>query len=130
MDNRHVDVTSVGRDHLRAALSILWANASGGTARCYRDVPATSDEPRTLVFYWGKEGEAEPLPVPLDLEGAVDLASRWLDSLDAEEKPGRTDMDGDCEPEGFRVFCEGWGHVFGHRYAFAAIQGRHAWYGK
>lgn len=130
MDNRHVDVTSTGRGHLTAALSILWAQAAGGRATHYVDQPATDERPRTLVFLWHEEADARQLPVPLDLEGAVDLAARWLDALKSSERPGAIDMDGDCEPEAFRVFCEDWGHVHGLHYAIAGVQGRHAWYGK
>lgn len=144
MDNLHVDVTSVGRDALKAALGLLFANAAGGKATHYLDVPrgstfpnrigeaAKEEVPRTLILFWHHEtgGDVRPLPVPLDLEGATDLAMRWLAALPREDRPGWIDMDGDCEPEAWRVFCEVWGHVYGFHYAFAGVQGRWAWYGK
>lgn len=134
MNNRHIDVTSTGRDHLRAALSIAIDNAAGGKAKHYVDMPPEDKRPRTLVFLWHEAKvqlvESVPLPVPLDLDGLVFMAEAWLAELPVNQRPGRVDMDGDCEPEAFRVFNEGWGHVFGSPYAFVGVQGMHAWYGK
>lgn len=130
MDNRRIDVVSAGRDQLRLALAIAFANASGGKAWEYLDVAPIGEQPRTLVFLWSHEKDSRRLPVPLDLDGATDLAARWLEHLAPEEKPGAIDIDGDCVPEAFRVFNEQWGFVFDYEYAFVGIQGWHAWYGK
>lgn len=83
---------------------------------------------RRLIFYWTKTDRPDfvAFPFTLDAEGAADFASRWL----AEEDYGRQpDHDGD-NGKGWRLYCEGWGHVDSEYQAFVAVSPRWAMYGK
>lgn len=128
MDNRRIDVTSDDIEHLRAALSIVTRSTVAG----FRDYPAEdgTGRPRTLVLYWHHGPGIIGFPTPLTLDEVVPLVAKWLAELKPEEHADFLDMDGSCEPEGFRVFNEEWGHVIDNGYGIAGIQGVHAWYGK
>ena len=129
MNNRKVEVVSDAG--LKDAIGLLWAAPEESSrAEEWIDLPGDGDCPRTLILLRHAEGSSKTLPVPLDLEGATDLARRWLEALPIKDRPGWIDMDGDCEPIAFRVFCDDWGHVCGHHYRIVGIQGAHAWYGK
>ena len=86
-------------------------------------------KPRRLVFFWS-EYEKVPdmiaLPFKLDAAGMADFATRWLAEQDFGKQP---DHDGD-NGRGWRVYCEGWGHVDSHHSAFVAVAPSWAMYGK
>lgn len=83
---------------------------------------------RRLVFYWTKIDRPDfvAFPFTLDPDGAADFAARWLAEEDYGKQP---DHDGD-NGRGWRLYCEGWGHVDSEYQAFVAISPRWAMYGK
>lgn len=145
MDNRTLDVVSEGDKALAMALTLIWPNAAGGKATHYRTAtlaeqvtysgnPTTMHHSQlvpspegkeTLILLWSAEREAQPLPYPLDLEGAIQFVKGWLKNASYGQKPGH---DGD-NGFGFRVFTEQWGHVAGYHYGIAGIQPAWAMYG-
>ncbi len=83
---------------------------------------------RRLVFFWAKTDSPDfvAFPFEMDSDGAADFATRWLDSEDYGIGP---DHDGD-NGKGWRLYCEGWGHVDDEWQAFVAVSPRWAMYGK
>ncbi len=81
-----------------------------------------------LVFYQYKSDRADvvALPFALDHTGMADFARRWLETADYGRQP---DHDGD-NGKGWRLYCEGWGHVDSDYAAFLAVSPRWACYGK
>ncbi len=152
MDNRRIDVTSVGEDALRMALSLVWPGATGGKASHYKIVnlkqvttyygepthrhlveskevtEAGAKDPGvpTLILLWNAERDALPLPYPLELDETIPFVAGWLKRVPRGSQP---DHDGDND-KGFRVFTESWGHVAGHHYAIVGVQPEWAMYGK
>lgn len=118
MDNFQFDMTSQGADTLKAALSLF--NPPG------RRVEGYSADKKKLVLYWGDSPRATKLPFPMSLDEAADFAAGWLKHADYGREP---DHDGD-NGKGWRLYCEGWGHVDGDHCAFAAVQPVWAMYGK
>lgn len=146
MDNRTLDVTSLGDEDLALALKLVWPNAHGGKATHYKivnlkevvdyvgqptsfhtanQVPAEDGKP-TLILFWSAEKDALPLPYPLDLDGSTDFVKGWLKNVDAGEEP---DHDGDNKL-GWRVFNEQWGYVAGYHQAIVGVQPAWAMFGK
>jgi hypothetical protein len=118
MDNFHFDMTSQGAATLKTALSLF--NPPG------RKVTGYSTDGKRLVLYWTDSPKATKLPFPMTLEQAADFAAGWLEHADYGSEP---DHDGD-NGKGWRLYCEGWGHVDRDHCAFAAVQPVWAMYGK
>lgn len=121
MDNFHFDMKSEGAERLKKALCLF--SPPGG-----RVVGYSVDGKTRLVLYWHASPAADyrPLPFPMTLEQAADLAVGWLEHADYGKKPGH---DGSND-KGWRLYCEAWGQVDGDSYAFAALEPAWAMYGK
>ena len=146
MDNRTIDVTSEGGEHLAMAIRIAFANAPGGKATHYRIVKLKDkisyygeptsrhyenlvEDPEgdpTLILLWHEGRNAIALPYPLEVDEAIAFVSGWLKNVDRGHQP---DHDGD-NGHGWRVFTEAWGHVAGEHYAIVGVQPAWAMYGK
>jgi hypothetical protein len=146
MDNRTIDVTSVGEAELGMALRLAWPGAPGSKATHYKAVGLTEkvayygeptfrhavsnhetdDGTPTLILFWHEERGSLPLPYALEIDEAIPFVSGWLKKAQRGPEP---DHDGD-NGEGWRVFTEAWGHVAGHQYAIVAVQPAWAMYGK
>jgi hypothetical protein len=118
MDNFHIDITSEGEAHLRAALDIAFRGQRHAIGYYVKD--------GTLIFCWAEHKEAIKLPFKMDSKRATDFTVAWLSEVDYGKQP---DHDGD-NGKGWRVFNEAWGHVGGYWQAFVAIQPQWAMYGK
>lgn len=128
MDNRQFDITSDNPSDLQLVLQLAFGvgrNAMPNMATHWAVAKATG-QPDTLVLLRWHEGDAHPLPAPLDDEGATVLVRRWLDAADYGNEP---DIDGSAE-KGWRVFNESWGHVHSYRSAICGIRPAWALYGK
>lgn len=144
MDNRTIDIVSQGREHLMAALSIVFNSHTTATYFCefrlvriaegesaydahstgFREDPAGVP---TLILSSGLiNGYGQKAMFPMDLEASVNNAMGWLANVEYAAEPG---IDGHCK-KGWRAFTEAWGHVFGSYNAIVAIQPAWALYGK
>lgn len=119
MDNFHIDVICIGRDNLKAALTIVSSQ--------HRQAVGYSVSPeKGLIFYWAEHDKMTALPFKLDVEGMTDFATRWL----AEQAYGREpDHDGDND-KGWRVYNEAWGKIGSDWQTFIAVRPAWACYGK
>lgn len=144
MDNRTLDIVSEGRDHLKAALSILFKTHTKATHFCELkliQIPEgeggygitgsqLKEDPSgvpTLILSTGQiKGQGQKAMFPMDLEASVTNAMGWLSNIEYPKEPG---IDGDCK-KGWRAFTESWGHVCGSHDAIVAIQPVWAMYGK
>lgn len=151
MDNFRIDITSEGQEQLAAAMSLAFGRFRQAVGYAIREPVAaeryafddddlqkkhgwmlkekSSASPKRLVFYWSDYQNREDvvaLPFKMDAAGAADFATRWLAELDYGKQP---DHDGDNE-KGWRLYCEGWGHVDGDSSAFVAVAPAWAMYGK
>lgn len=128
MDNRRLDITSVGHQALKHAMAIAFADLTGGATH-WAVVQGC------LVLFWAapyRGGElyrvgsetVEPVQflVPMAPEGAAAATMEWLES-DRATMPPEPDIDGHCKP-GWRVFnhdTEGQ-HLFGIYQVLLAVQ--------
>ena len=118
MDNFAFDMTSEGNEQLKTALSLF--SPPG------RKVTGYITDGKQLIFYWYKSPDATDLPFPMTLEQAADFAAGWLAHADYGGQP---DHDGD-NGKGWRLYCNSWGSIDGHQYAFAAVEPVWSMYGK
>lgn len=116
MDNRKIDIWLDGNFELAMQLSIGRRKVIG-----YRV------HENSIVLYWAKSDKMIPLPYEMDVNDVTQFVAGWL----AKTKPDypKPDHDGDNE-QGFRIFNEAWGHVYGEWEAFIAITPIWAMYGK
>lgn len=125
MDNFHIDITADGRTTLEMAMQIAFAhNAPGLKAEGYC---VSAD--KGLVLLWSANDSASGtvgFPFKMDQTGAADFVSRWLSEQSYGPEP---DHDGD-NGKGWRLYCEGWGHVGNLHYAICAVKPAWAMYGK
>lgn len=119
MDNFHIDVTSEGKTHLELALKIAFGSYHKAVG--YKVIPD-----KGLVLYWIPVDDMVPLPFKMDSDAIVPIVQGWLAEQDYGREP---DHDGD-NGQGWRVYCESWGHVNHQFEAFVAIQPAWAMYGK
>lgn len=139
MDNMIFDIRG-DRKHLKAALDYLQTIAK---PECYAIVPR-----KGLVLFWYKNSKTTRLSFgsisksltfevetnKFDIDWKVFVGS-WV--MDANRNDFELDDfeiaydGGDVSiGPGFRINCEGWGHVGKNHYAFALVKPIFAWYGK
>lgn len=105
-------------------------NQAGHTSVGYRIDPEIG-----MVLYWHKESESVlPFPFGNSNEQVSEFVWLWLKSRPKlTSKPDRWEgyvlHDGHDE-EGWKVYCEDWGHVGESPYAFAAVKPIICWYRK
>lgn len=148
MDNRTIDMVSVGSEDLATAIALMWENAPGKKATHYkigkfkdnvfyfvengkctghmREMVPDVEGKDTLILLWHEERDATPLPFPLDRDGAVQFAVNWLKEV---EYPDLGNFDGTAK-HGWRLFTEAWGYVANYHYAIIGVQPTWALYGK
>jgi hypothetical protein len=128
MDNRIFNVNGRGKDDLLAVLKIAF-NQEGKktTAKGYFIDPKLG-----MVLLWHNDGKHQNFPSGLTAESVVHVVWDWLESgpeIECEGWDADYDHDG-SNSEGWRVFCEDWGHVGGNSYAIVAIKPAFMWHGK
>lgn len=129
MDNRVFNVNGSGKALLQQALSLAFKQWSDkATATSY-----FIDKTKGLVLLWYTEKNSIPFPSPLTSDEATEVIWSWLQSKAAKEVEcvdwdANHDHDG-SNGDGWRVYCEGWGHVKSH-YAIVAVKPAFMWYGK
>lgn len=125
MDNRHVDVTSAGKEHLALALELL----SNGYALSHY-----LEEDEQLVLCWSVSANSpvkfQALLYPLEsVEAMTEFVWGWLVN---KAKPREPYPDGDVKNErgAWRAWCGKWGHDDVHTFGFGRVEARYAWIGK
>lgn len=120
MDNRHIDITSEGKDAFHTALSLF--NPPGNKVVGYK---ATA---KRLTFFWleSRSDGYTKLPYPMTIPQAADFALGWLEHADYGREP---DHDGE-NGKGWRLFHDIWGRVDNDSSSFVAIEPVWAMYGK
>ncbi len=150
MDNFRFDMTCEGDGALDGAIMVIWkarhcegegprGQKWGATHYAIRPAePAIKDaekpyldksaKPLRLVFfnYVSTPRDHIALPFRLDAKGAADFARRWLAEADYGKEP---DHDGD-NGKGWRLYCEGCGHIDSEHGAIIAVTPAWAMYGK
>lgn len=120
MDNRQVDVTSEGREHLEFAIAL---------ARNGHPLSEYKEEDGVLVLGWGMEGPGVvPMLYPMqDTAEIAEFVSGWLEKK--AEHRGRCEGFGDVNNErgGFRLWT---GEGYFHETAWARVEARFVWVSK
>lgn len=150
MDNRSINVCSVGQEDLTLALKIAWKNVPGRTISHYKVINLTQKtsyygEPttrhieeyveddkgiHTLILYWSNPNkkDVKELPYPLNLDQTITFVEGWLNQV---TYPKCEEDGGDISTEkGWKLFTDDWGHVQGDWATFVGIQPKYALYGK
>jgi len=123
MDNRQFDITADTTVELELAMKIAFMNwGESRTAVGYEVID------NTLVFYWTEVPSMTKGLYPIKVEHAINMTKNWLETVSPTER--EPDIDGDIGKDGFRVYCDFWGHVHDKWQAFVGIQPKWAWYGK
>lgn len=130
MDNRIFNVNGKGGPMLAEALALAFKQESINT-RCEAWV---FSQKHGLILLWHAEKGAHPMPAPMLAHECVPFVMSWLKSPQADtvEKTGwdaDTQHDG-SNSDGWRVYCEDWGHVAENHYAICAVKPVKLWHGK
>ena len=130
MDNRVFNVNGRGDEMLLDVLRLVFKQA-GQNTRCAAWIQAKE---HGLILLWHKTENSHGFPTPLKPESCLKFVSEWLAS-DQVKQVARVgwdaDYDGDASnADGWRVYCEDWGHVADNHYAICAITPAAMWLGK
>ena len=128
MDNRIFNVNGIGLDRLISTLELAFSQED------YSCTSWTFSKDHGLIFHWCAQKGHNTFPVDISAEEAARVAWSWLTTDQAGEVE-KTEWDIDLDhyghnSDGWRVFCEDWGHVAGQSSAICAVRPVHAWHGK
>ena len=133
MDNRIFNVNGSGKQLLLQVLTIAFLQEGDNTtAKGY-----SINKERGMILFWA-ERKQDPnytsFPAKLKPAELIEIVWVWLNSEEADQiecKEDDSDFDHDGHnSKGWRVFCEGWGHVDSKWEAFIAIKPAFMWHGK
>jgi hypothetical protein len=131
MDNRLFNVNGEGDAMLLRALELVFEQDNMKDAAAYR-----VDKEKGLILLWHRPDGRESTPFPSDLtpKEVLPIVSAWLKSDEAKKvKGGKWEDDYEHDgsnSEGWRVYCEDWGHIGDETYAICAIKHVYLWHGK
>ena len=138
MDNFQIDVTAEEEETLKDILRIAFRHNSGGKATHWVEMQVSTNAEwmgatpnrKALVLLWSEEKreglDVQRFPVPLNSDQATNLVMEWLSQADRGPEPDHDGSNG----EGFRVYCDHWGHFEGLHSAIVGIVPAWAMYGK
>lgn len=129
-DNRLFNVNGKSDAMLLRALELVFEQEGCKDSKSWMVTPTHG----LILFWWRNEGKDTPFPAPMTASECLPFISSWLRSGEAKivERKGwdaEIDMDGSIG-QGWRVYCEDWGHVADHSSAICAIRPVCLWYGK
>lgn len=138
MDNRVFNVNGSGKAMLTEVLRLaLWQH--GGCRDSGRDRKAdgyrmSNEDGLVLLWHVQPSKGDQKFITPLGAEALAEMVHEWLKTDEARSIP-HADWDVDCQhdgdnSEGWRVYCDRWGHVGGNSYAIVAIKHAYMWHGK
>lgn len=139
MDNRVFNVNGSGKKMLADVLRLALFQSGG----CYeksvfgerKAAGWTFSEEKGLILLWHVDkSTGNAFIAPLGPEALAEMVYEWLSSEQATSVQ-LTDWDKDLDhdghnSEGWRVYCEDWGHVGNNSYAIVAITPAYMWHGK
>lgn len=145
MDNRIFNVNGKGDEMLLRAIKLVFEQSGANTTAKAWSVT----KKRGLILHWWYDKSEtvqgnelfktetytkHPFPANMTAEQCLPFISAWLQSDEAKktetvDDDANADHDGHNGP-GWRVFCEGWGHVNSCSDAICAIKPVYLWYGK
>ena len=136
MDNRVFNVNGSGKEDLLQVLKV--ACKQGAYDKEDRIEGYSIDKNKGLILHWCKQDSDETVskfPSNLTAEGALDMVWAWLENSKTWEEMEFEDWDKDADHDGhnrqgWRVYCERWGHVNDDWSAIVAIRPAYMWYGK
>ena len=132
MDNRIFNVNGSGQEMLLKALSLAFEQEGSHTTCTAWSV----SKKHGLILQWsaGSDDKSNKLPNKMTAEDCLPLVMSWLEGDEAkgvacEGWDEDSDHDG-SNSNGWRVYCEDWGHVDGNQRAICAIKPAYLWHGK
>jgi len=146
MDNMIFDIRG-DKHNFHEAMEYVKTIAPGNKATHYAIAPGFGlvlfwSHPGTDKLWWmaGDEGHTEHKEIKIEVK-TFDIpfekfVEHWVFNQDPKDyNPGKWEqsLEEDCDAsvgEGFKMWCEGWGHVGNNHYAFAVVKPIAAWYGK
>lgn len=131
MDNRILNINGSGRELLLLALT--FAQKQSGFSK-FKGWYFDKEKGLILVWYKHEKASAFLSADGLNADQVVDMVIEWLQSADAKSMTlSGWDEDEDHDghnSEGWRVYCEHWGHVGDDHYTICAVTPAFMWHGK
>lgn len=131
MDNRIFNVNGKGADLLARTLQLAFAQNGNNTyCRAW-----SFSNGHGLILHWHEDSpRITSMPAPLNATEVLPFVTAWLAgemSKTVTLSKWENDQQHDGHnSEGWRVYCEDWGHVDGHSSAICAIKRVFLWHGK
>ena len=132
MDNRVFNVNGTGDDMLQRTLFLAFEQSGRNSLAKGWKQSVTHG----LILLWYTEGVKDAVQFPSGLLPAevCPIVLNWLHG-DFAKTVALKDWDMNIDHDGhngmgWRVYCEGWGHVDGEHAAICAITPAYMWYGK
>ena len=127
-DNRIFNVNGEGDEMLLDTLKLIFKQEGDNTtAKGWR-----KSLKHGLILYAYENGDINLFPNPLTAEEVFPIVKKYLKSgedVELDDWDKDADHDG-SNGQGWRVYCEDWGHIGSDHSAFAAIKPVYIWYGK
>jgi hypothetical protein len=130
-DNRIFNINGKGDEMLLDTLRLVFKQNGFGCSGWKFSI----DHGLILTWHVDKECNINAFPEKLNADQCLPIVSSWLKGKEAKTVKHTlnwdmfTDHDG-SNSEGWRVYCEDWGHVAGLHIAICAIKPVTLWYGK
>ena len=144
-DNRIFNINGKSEKMLAKTLELVFIQASGDYNWSYEDNDRTGasgwyiDEDKGFVLCWTKSNHTDynRFPTKLNAAQCAAMVYKWLNSserltIKADDKCN-WDIDAyhsGSNSKGWRVYCDGWGHVGDDHYGMIAIRPVYLWHGK
>lgn len=131
MDNRIFNVNGSELSMLAKTLELAFLQRGERTkAKAWLFDPS-----RGFIILWTNKVGASDLPTPLSASEIAPMVAAWLKGEQANSMPPPEGWDADAShdgdnSEGWRVYCEDWGHVAGVWEAICAVRPVFLWHGK
>lgn len=130
-DNRIFNVNGCGDKQLLATLKLAFAQADIGGCRQW---VFTKEHGLILGWQVDRDQRMNMLPTDMDAEGVMPMVLAWLQSDDSKMTICKGDdsayMGDGSNKDGWRVYCERYGHIGEFHATICAIKPVSLWLGK
>lgn len=137
MDNRVFNMNGTNDyDDLLEVLKLAFKHGNFGRERTAKGWVINQNGGFILYSYVSEfDILVNKFPLPLSAESVYPMIKQYLEDETAWTDTSFEDWDKDAQHDGhntkgWRVYCEGWGHIQGHTGAFIAIRPAYMWMGK